>query len=660
MTDYRYEDRRSRTQLVRWAIIALLVIVTGWLAFRLYRVWRAASALRGDVQAARALVGQGVQEADPREVASLVRAAREDVEALEAAAGPFLRLAPHMGWVPRYGPTIQAAPVLLDVAGDLTAAAEGIVEPLMPLVERVEGGTSAETSIIQEATVTLARARPQLEAAMTAVQDAQSARESLDVEALHPRVRGWVAELDAYLPVMEEGVRAALLAPELLGAEGPRTYLVLVQNEDELRATGGFISGVSRLRVEGGQLEVTPFEDSYAVDDFSQPYPEPPEPLRELMLADLWVFRDSNWSPDFPTAAQKAIELFTISRDVTVDGVVALDQRAISLLLGPLGPLQVEGAAGPITGQNVLEVARRAWAPGDEADADWWRQRKDIMGQVLDAAMGRLEGGLNREQLVGLSRAAVKALGEKHVLVYLEDSEAAALVHELGWDGALAHPQGDYLMVVDHNVGFNKVNAVVEERLSYAVDLTDADRPRATLTIHHRHPVQGWRGPCSQKPRYGATYEDLIRRCYYDYVRVYAPPGADLLGATPHPVPGSIMLSGERLQGEVEVSQGEGGKTVLSTFLVLRPGERLETTFEYALPEGAIEETEDGWRYRLTVQKQPGTDARPVEVALKLPAGAEVVASDPPAAERARDVLTYAMDLATDRQLDVTWRVDGD
>jgi hypothetical protein len=657
MTDYRYNERRSWTQWARWGIIVLLVIVTGWFTARLYRVWKAAAALRSDVQVARALAERGVQGVDLQEVDHLLDATREDLAALQAAAGPFLRLAPHMGWVPRYGPTIQAAPALLDMAAHLTAAGEQILEPFMPLVQQIEDDTPPDASVISLATATLTDGQPHFDAAMTAVQEARAARQSLDTARLDPRLRGWVLELDAYLPLLERGIRAALLAPELLGAEGPRTYLVLVQNEDELRATGGFISGVSQLRVVDGQIEVMPFEDSYAIDDFSQSYPDPPKPLGEIMLADLWVFRDGNWSPDFPTAARKAIELFRISRDVEIDGVIALDQRAISLLLDPLGPLQVAGVEEPITGQNVLAVARRAWAPGEAADPDWWRQRKDIMGQVLDAAMARLLGGLRRDQLVGLSRAALKALGERHVLLYMKDPDAATLLREMGWDGALLRPSGDYQMVVDHNMGFNKVNAVVEERLEYAVDLSDPDRPRSLLTVRHHHPVQGWRGPCSQEPRYVTTYDDMTRRCYYDYLRVYVPSGADLLHATPHPLPGSILLSGQRLQGEADVSQGEADKTVFSTFLVLRPGESMETSFEYALPGTVVQRTEEGWRYRLTVQKQPGTDARPVTVFVELPAGAEIVVADPPPTERSRGILTYAMELRTDLQLDVTWRI---
>jgi hypothetical protein len=257
---------------------------------------------------------------------------------------------------------------------------------------------------------------------------------------------------------------------------------------------------------------------------------------------------------------------------------------------------------------------------------------------------------------VRLGQVALRALRQKHLLLYFEDQEATAVLRDLGWAGALAPSRGDYVMVVDFNVGFNKVNAVVEESLDYAVDLTDPTRPRAALTVHHRHPVDDWSGPCSQEPRYSSTYAGMTRRCYYDYLRVYVPSGAELLWATPHPVPGSILLSGQRQRGEVDVSRGEAGTTSFATLLVLRPGESMETTFAYALPEATVERVGAGWHYRLTVQKQPGRDANPLELTLRLPSGAEIADGHPAPTERHGSTLRYHLDLRTDVALDLTWQ----
>ena len=77
-----------------------------------------------------------------------------------------------------------------------------------------------------------------------------------------------------------------------LGADGPRTYLLLAQNNDELRATGGFISGAGHVTIDRGKITSLILKDSYAVDTWDQPHPEPPGPLRKYMATDLWVLRD--------------------------------------------------------------------------------------------------------------------------------------------------------------------------------------------------------------------------------------------------------------------------------------------------------------------------------------------------------------------------------
>jgi hypothetical protein len=296
------------------------------------------------------------------------------------------------------------------------------------------------------------------------------------------------------------GLEAAAVAPDLLGMDEPRTYLVLALNEDERRPIGGYITGAGEVWLEAGRLVTMTFRDSYAVDDFTQPYPDPPEPLRRYMGIDLWVFRDSNWSPDFPTAARQAISLYRPGYPVSVDGVIALDQQAVRGLVDGLGPLAMEGTEKPVTGDTVITYMRRAWAPEDgDLNREWWKQRKSFMGPLAETAWERVQGG--RVDWVTLARTLLRLLEEKHLLIYLRNPDAAALLSGQGWDGALrpgpalstAEGPGDFLMVVDANVGYNKASARVQETISYQVDLHQSP-PQAMLTrgssLHPGEPLR--------------------------------------------------------------------------------------------------------------------------------------------------------------------------
>jgi hypothetical protein len=616
----------------------------------LTRLWKAASAVHADLDTLESLAASEAQALDLNQAIDLLHTARADLAALQTTARPFLWLAPYLGWLPRYGPDIQAAPALLEMALDLTAAGEVGLKPLLPLLNQAAGRQEPEQKeLLKEALVALQAAQPQLQSALSSIQDARAARERLQAGRLSPRVQEWVKRLDRYLPLLEPGVKGTLYLPRLLGVDNPCTYLVLIQNEDELRASGGFISGVARVTIEKGSIIELEFEDSYAVDDFSQSYPEPPAPLLEYMLSGLWLFRDSNWSPDFPTSARAAIDLYTISRDVQVDGVVALDQQAIRLLIGALGPLQVEGYDEPVTGQNAIHMARQAWNPGDEISGEWWRHRKDFMSLVLAEAIHQLERGLDRTALARLASATRRALDEAHLMVYVQDKEAAALMAELGWDGAMLPGRGDYLMVVDANMGFNKANPLVEESLEYAVDLTELDRPRATLIVRHKHLSQQGKALCRHEPRYDPTYEQMMERCYWDYVRVFVPLEAQLVDATPHAVSGLELLSGTPSPARVIVGPPEQGRNVFGTFFLLRRAEALETRFEYTLPRDVLQVQDGGVEYVLTVQKQPGTRGIPLQVRIVLPPGAKVGASEPEPTLATTSELEYALTLERDR-----------
>jgi hypothetical protein len=289
---------------------------------------------------------------------------------------------------------------------------------------------------------------------------------------------------------------------------------------------------------------------------------------------------------------------------------------------------------------------------------EWWRQRKDFIGHLSAAILDKVQGGTGELNLTRLAWAALQALEERHLFVYLPDGGPAGdALHAAGWDGALGEGAGDYLMVVDANVGFNKASPLVTEALSYTVDLRDPRRPRAELLLTHRHTAPARAEACDPAPRYDATYEGMMQRCYWDYVRVYAPGGSQLLEATRHPVPGELLVTGLDRDGEVELLSDQAGKAAFATLLVLAPGERAETRYIYELPSEVVVQEGGAWRYSLTIQKQGGAGDHRASVTLILPPGAKVISSDPAPVERMGNTLSYELLLRTDLELEVRLQV---
>jgi hypothetical protein len=602
---------------------------------------------------------------DMKAIGEELAQAEADFRALQAELAPFLPLCRYLGWVPLVGQDVQAAPHLLEIATEVTAAGGATLEGLQPLLDLFSEEQPPTQGVVEVIVPLLMAQQPDLVEAQTRLAQAAQARAGIDKNRLSPQIAVLVDRLDQYLPLLQLALRGAVLAPELLGASESKSYLILAQNDDELRATGGFISGVGDLRIDRGRILELNFRDSYAVDDLSQPHPEPPRPFRDYLWAQMLLLRDVNWSPDFPTTALMAAQIYEQDQGGAADGVIAFDQQAVRLMVGALGSLVLEEVEESVTADNVIQLARRYWAspPGagalEEGAEDWWAHRKDFMGALLKATIAELEGGLVSAEAVELAKAIRRAMEERHLLIWLDDPAVAELLREAGWDGTIRATDGDYLMVIDTNMGFNKVNPNVDEAIDYQVAIDEEGNVHAAATITYHNRSTREVEECVQEARYDLTYEGMMNRCYWDYLRLYVPQGARLIEATRNPLPpGSLYrrLSGaDAGSGEPDVGPTEKGKEVFGTFFVVPTQESKEIRFTYELPPDILENTGDGYRYSLLVQKQAGTQALPVQVTVELPPGAKLVAAEPQPKAVESSTLRYQLSLATDRRLEVSF-----
>jgi len=635
----------------------LLILILGGL--KLYRLAQIARSFQGRLEQAQALAAGGRDEwkdLDLQQARDLIHGTRADFIALKTEVEPWLWLAPAASWVPTYGPDTTTAPQLLEMGDAGTQTAVLLSDGLFPLLEQLQEGNLSLEAI----GAGLDSARPELAAAQVGLERIAAARAAIPPGDYSHIVQKLLDKLDEYLPLAQTGLRGAQLVPEAMGLDGPRTYLLIAQNEDEIRPTGGFFSSVGLLTMDGGEIVSLSFEDSYAVDDWqNHPYPELPQPYQQIMGDGIWLFRDANWSPDWPTSARQAIALYQISCEVPIDGVIAADQRAVQLLVGPLAPLEVGEGFELVTAENVQTFMRQAWINPAEGEAeDWIRYRKAFIGSLAAAMQEQLLNNLGSIDLFALAVALQTALDEKHILLYFEDPALDEVVRQVGWDGALRSSPGDYLMVVDANMGFNKVAPVIQQQIEYRVSLMDLAAPRAQVTLIYTHTGNPRSEMCQHQSYYGNTltgYADLVDRCYWDYVRVYPPAGATPLNGSRHPLSGDLLTSGRDWPGEMVVAQEPSGRLSLANLFLLRWGERQVAQFEYQLPPEVTLRTEDGiYRYQLLVQKQPSTVGAPLRVVVQLPPGAELLATTPTLA-RSGDELVFDLALQMDQEILVEW-----
>ena len=282
-----------------------------------------------------------------------------------------------------------------------------------------------------------------------------------------------------------------------------------------------------------------------------------------------------------------------------------------------------------------------------------------IAAAILDKALSGK--GVSWERLLS---SMLDELNQRHILVHLDDPVLQRLLTERGWDGSVARTAGDYLMVVDTNVGYNKTNAVVRSQLVYDVDLQDLSAPTSNLAVFQQNDA---RGPPASAIRSEPTSINLRRsigmlidRCYYDYLRVYVPAGTYLTSATPHPVTRAEMYMldqdvparVDRLDENLEGLQGFG------TLLVVPMGGTLETDLHFGLPNGILQADPRSSEqiYELRVQKQAGTEAIPITIRVHLPTGARLSSVSPTNFVQEGANLLFDLDLATDANIRIEFR----
>jgi len=380
-----------------------------------------------------------------------------------------------------------------------------------------------------------------------------------------------------------------------LGVESPRTYMVLFQNDKELRPTGGFITAYSIARVDKGRFEPIASDDIYNLDDRYTPSIKAPEQfpkyLKGIYIAlNRFRLRDMNWSPDFE------VSMDTFSKEVQktgidkVDGIIAVDTQMLVYLLEVLGKVSVPGY-GDFSTEIVPEckcpqVVYELESFADQEGAVVWSEnepgkivfapenygaRKKIIGPLMNSILSATLGQPD-EKMPALFEAAIKSFTEKHALFYLFNDEAQSAVKAFGVAGDVKEYDGDYLYINDANLGGRKSNLYVTQEVVQGVVKKDGYIEK-TLEITYKNPEKqdGW-----------------LNSVLPNWLRIYVPKGSEI-------------ISTEGLEN-VQDTYEEFGKTVFAGYVEVRPLGVAKAIIKYKVPVVI------GKDYKLMIQKQPGKD----------------------------------------------------
>lgn len=387
------------------------------------------------------------------------------------------------------------------------------------------------------------------------------------------------------------------ILPSLLGEPTDKKYLVLFQNDNELRPTGGFITAYAVFRISRGVIHVDRSDDIYTLDAQAPKPPAPAPIIKYLPKVTTFNLRDTNLSPDFVESMKTFNSIYAkTSGKVDVDGIIAIDSHVLTSVLKILDD-EIYAGGIRFTTQNdpncdcpqVIYKLEQIISTPKSLDlritslASVQAARKDILGTLLYALMDKALKSSPKKYWGPLFQNFLTQANQKHVLFYLYNEDAQRGIEAMNVAGIIKPFEGDYLHINEANFGGAKSNLFVQEEVSQKIDISGNGEITKTITMNYKNPYP----PSNCNLERGDLCLNAILR---DWVRIYTPKGSELISSK-----GS----------EVKLTNYEElGKTVFEGFLTVRPKGVATFTLSYRLPF----KLKNSSILPLLIQKQPGTD----------------------------------------------------
>ena len=456
---FRYSRRARRNLLI--GVGALLGFGVIWILVTGYLAAQELSKIESRLQTVRSLVASG-QINEARAFARDIPAMTRHAERL--TTGPAWWIASE---VPYFGRPVEIA------RGATTAAAQlgghaipdliEVIGSLNPSSLRVHGDTLRLQPLIA--------ALPNLQGASKSVHkalaDLAAVPRSSWFGPIDNRGEQFRSTLGVVSGYVDAAARAAQALPTMLGAHGKQTYFIGLQNESEMRGTGGLPGAFAIAETDNGTLKFTKFLSDKALMpaathdiintglDFGSEY----NSAYGASLPTL-TYVDSNASPHFPYAAQIWAAMWKKVSGQQVDGVLAVDPTALSYFLGVTGPTKLPSGE-VITSESVVSLTERdaySLFPNNQ-------ERKDFLVAVLKASAHKLTSGAG--SAVNLLHAVSSSSEQHRLMAWSRDPSIQTLIEQSDYAGAIPTGNRPFAGVIINNAAAGKLDYYLSRNITY-------------------------------------------------------------------------------------------------------------------------------------------------------------------------------------------------
>ena len=528
--------------------------------------------------------------------------------ALSEARSPLRGLLGHLGLVvPILSQHIRTIDNLANSADAVVTAAESAANKADLKGLRVSGGT-VDLNRLNELAVQVRNADDAIETADIALAGARG-------PWLLPSLINSAASLRTELLDASATTTQARdilnVLPDMLGANGPRTYLLVLPTPAEARGSGGVIGNFAEITAVNGNLSLSKFGRNSELNSEGTPFDArsltaPTDFVaRYARFGAARIWQNANMGPDFPSSAQAMAGLYPQSGGRPVDGVISADPFTLAALLKIVGPISVASWPEPITADSAPEILlHRAYIANESNNSE----RITLLSDVSMAAWDKLlSSPLSPRQLTDTLGPQTRS---RHLQLWMTRPKELAFLSSIGLAGQVPPVLGDSLGVFVNNASGNKIEWFLHRTMDYAVVVDPkTGMVDATLTVVLRNDA-----PTSGLPDY------IIANAAPD---VLLPKGTSRLYVSTYSALAlkTATMNGKELPTENEL---ELERNVFSSWVEIPS--RSSTTLTYHF-RGLINGGRD--RYRLDYFQQPLVNADATTVSVRTTDGTPLIPAPP-------------------------------
>lgn len=578
LIDERPPRRRRRRRVWPWVLGVVGLLIAGLVAggFMAAKFFDEAMDVRADLLAAKSRLSGLPQLVRDGDTATFQLVSTEvlgyTARADKAVQGPLWTIASNVPFVGQNVAAVRdAAEATHILVRDALPASFGVLSVMNLDKIRLEGG-GFDLAPFREALTAL----PAINTAFTAAEDKVA---GIDRDSLLPVVDDAVGELvtviDDAAPMLRTVEEVLPPALQIAGDAGPRTYLVIFQNNAEIRATGGNPAASVLLRVDQGRMYLDMQASSTTFGERGTDgtaFLQLPADTTALYADDFAAFSQNfSRTPNFPTTAQLFTTLWAATTGIQPDGVISIDPVVLSHILEVTGP--VTAADGTeITSENAVRVLlketyERFPAESAPADAFFANVSATVFGKVIGSSWDPM----------AMIEQLQRAVGEDRVYAWFAREDEEAMARDLGIDGVMT---SDNTLTTQVGIFLNDSGvSKMQYYLTTAVDVTCDPAARTvatTITMTNTVPAGADLSYYTHTLRagtYGQSGDTMIMDVLF-----FAPPGGTVLGSDP--AAGDIP-SWSR-------ASTENGRNAGSITVFLGQGETRSVTFTSSLPDGPL------------------------------------------------------------------------